>query len=350
MMPENENASPPAGKPASRPVPSTRQNLALLVAILALLFAGWQWYETRQRMADNAQEMNRRLAEAAAASQEERGVQRQLREEIESLQGKLGALEGKLDEYESQSATLQTLYENISRGREESILIEVEHAVTLAGQQLQLAGNVPAAILALQSADARLARLDQGRFLPLRKALAKDMERLNALPLVDLPGISLRLEQIVVGIDKLPVGSYGRPSKMAENENGDSAPVVLPWWRRTASDLWQELKGLIRIQRFDRAEPPLLAPGQDYLLRENIKLRLLNARLALFAHDQATFRSELKAAGDTLDSYFDSRDKAVQADQALIKQLLVGATEVQAPSLAETQTALRALREGKEKK
>ncbi len=348
MTQENENASPPAGKPESRPVPSTRQNLALLVAILAVLLAGWQWYETRQRLAANEQEMLNRLAQAAAASQEERGVQRQLREEIESLQGKLGAMEEKLDEYESQSATLQTLYENISRGREESILIEVEHAVTLAGQQLQLAGNVQAAILALQSADARLARLDQGRVLLLRKALAKDLERLNALPLVDLAGISLRLEQIVVGVDKLPLGSYGRPSEKAQND--DMAEVPLPMWRRALGDLWREIRGLIRIQRFDRAEPPLLAPGQDYLLRENIKLRLLNARLALFAHDQATFRNELKAAGDSLGTYFDTRDKAVQVDQAAIKQLLAGATEVQAPSLAETQSSLRALREGKEKK
>ena len=348
MTQENENASPSAGKPASRPVPSTRQNLALLVAILAVLLAGWQWYETRQRLAANEQEMLNRLAQAAAASQEERGVQRQLREQIESLQGKLGAMEEKLGEYESQSATLQTLYENISRGREESILIEVEHAVTLAGQQLQLAGNVPAAILALQSADARLARLDQGRVLLLRKALAKDLERLNALPLVDLAGISLRLEQIVVGVDKLPLGSYGRPSEKAQND--DMAEVPLPLWRRALSDLWREIRGLIRIQRFDRAEPPLLAPGQDYLLRENIKLRLLNARLALFAHDQATFRNELKVAGDTLGTYFDTRDKLVQADQAAIKQLLAGATEVQAPSLAETQSALRAVREGKEKK
>ena len=341
MMPENDNASLPAAKP----VPSTRQNLALLVAVLALLLAGWQWYETRQQLAANEQEMSGRLAQMVAASQEERGVQKQLQEEIAALQGKLGALEGKLDEYESQSATLQTLYENISRGREEATLLEVEQAITLAGQQLQLAGNVPAAILALQTADARLARLDQGRFLPLRKALVKDLERLNTVPLVDLPGISQRLEQIVVSVDKLPLGSYGRPSEKAKNE--ETTEVRLPWWQRTLSDLWQELRGLIRIQRFDRAEPPLLAPGQDYLLRENLKLRLLNARLALFAHDQVTFRGELKAALDSLGGFFDTRDKAVQADQAVLKQLLATETNVEVPSLVESQAALRALREGK---
>ena len=236
MMHENDNASLTAAKPASKPVPSTRQNLALLVAVLALLLAGWQWFETRQRLAESEQQVTRRLAEAAAASQEERGAQKLLREQVDALQGKLGAFEGKLDDYEGQSAALQSLYENISHSREEATLLEVEQAVTLAGQQLQLAGNVPVAILALQTADARLARLDQGRFLPLRKALAKDLERLSALPFVDVPGISLRLEQIVVGIDKLPLGSYGRPSEKAENARAGDA---LPWWQRTGSEIWQ---------------------------------------------------------------------------------------------------------------
>jgi len=343
MMPENDNVSIPVPKP----VPSTRQNLALLVAVLALLLAGWQWFETRQRLAESEQQVTRRLAEAAAASQEERGAQKLLREQIDALQGKLGAFEGKLDEYEGQSAALQSLYENVSRSREEAALLEVEQAITLAGQQLQLAGNVPVAILALQTADARLARLDHSRFLPLRKALAKDLERLNALPFVDVPGISLRLEQIIVSVDKLLLGSYGRPSEKAENGKTDA---VLPWWQRTGSEIWQELKGLIRIQRFDRDEPPLLAPGQAFFLRENLKLRLLNARLALFSHDQATFRSELKAANDVLGSYFDTRDKGVQGAQATLKQLLATETNVVAPSLGESQAALRTLHNGKEKK
>ena len=347
MMPENDNASLGAAKPAPAPAPSTRQNLALLLAVLALLVAGWQWYETRQQLAENEQEVARRLAEAAAASQEERGAQKQLREQVEALQGKLGAFESKLDDYESQSAALQTLYENIARSREEATLLEVEQAVTLAGQQLQLAGNVPVAILALQTADGRLARLDQARYLALRKALARDLERLNALPFVDVPGISLRLEQIIASIDKLPLASYGRPSEKAENA---AAPVTLPWWQRTAGELWQELKGLIRIQRFDREEPELLAPGQDFFLRENLKLRLLNARLALLSRDQATYRSELKVANDSLGRYFDTRDKGVQGDQATLKQLLATETNVQAPGLGETQAALRALRDGKEKK
>ena len=347
MMPENDNASLGATKPAPASAPSTRQSLALLLAVLALLVAGWQWFETRQRLAENEQEVARRLAEAAAVTQEERGAQKQLREQVEALHGKLGAFESKLDDYESQSAALQTLYENIARSREEATLLEVEQAVTLAGQQLQLAGNVPVAILALQTADARLARLDQARTLPLRKALAKDLERLSALSFVDVPGISLRLEQVIVSVDQLPLVNDGRPSAKAEKDVNADTP---PWWQRTGSEIWQELKDLVRIQRFDREEPPLLAPGQAFFLRENLKLRLLNARLALLSREHAIFRSELKAATDALGRYFDTRDKRVQAEQAILKQLLAGETDVQAPGLGETQAALRTLRVGKEKK
>ncbi len=342
MMPENDNVSISAPKLA----PLTRQNLALLVAVLALLVAGWQWFETRQRLVETEQGVTRRLAEAAAANQEERGAQKQLREQLEALQGKLGAFESKLDGYENQSATLQTLYENIARSREEATLLEVEQAITLAGQQLQLAGNVPVAILALQTADVRLARLDQARTLPLRKALAKDLERLTALPFVDVPGISLRLEQIIVSVDQWPLASDGRPSAKAENDK----TADTPWWQRTGSEIWQELKDLVRIQRFDREEPPLLAPGQAFFLRENLKLRLLNARLALLSREHAIFRSELKAASDALGRYFDTRDKRVQGDQAILKQLLAGETDIQAPDLGATQAALRTLRDGKDRK
>ncbi|WP_240481748.1 uroporphyrinogen-III C-methyltransferase [Dechloromonas denitrificans] len=335
----------PAALPASPR--SYRQNLTLLIAVVALGLAGWQWLETRQKLADTQQEVTRRLAEAEAGNQEERGAQKQLREQIEDLQSRQGAFEGKLNEFQGQSVALQSLYQDIARSREEALLLEVEQAITLAGQQLQLAGNVPVALLALQTADARLARLDRSAYLPLRKALAKDIERLNALPFVDQAGISLRLEQVVLAAERLPLASYGRPSEKAENA---PAPAAEPWWQGAGRQLWQEIKGLVRIQRFDGTDPALLAPGQEFFLRENLKLRLLNARLALFSRDQTTFRNELKQAQSWLGRHFVVDDKAVQAAQATLGQMAGVALNSDLPNLSETQGALRTLRGGKEKR
>lgn len=348
MMPEND--TPPLQKPAPTPLStgrSSRFGLSLAVAVAALALAGWQWFETRQKLNDLQQEVSRKLSDFDTGNKEERGAQKQTREQIDALQAKLGAVEGRFAEFQAQTEALKALNQDIARGREEATLIEVEQAITLAGQQLQLAGNVPVAVLALQTADSRLARLDRPAYLPLRKALAKDLERLNALPFVDMPGVSLRLEQLIHGIDKLPLTAYGRP---VEKTEAQKAAAAAPWWQRTGGDVWQELKGLVRIQRFDREDPALLAPGQGYFLRENLKLRLLNARLALFSRDQWTYRNELKVAQEWLGKHFDINDKTVAAAQSTLRQMSATEINVELPNLNDTQAALRSLRQGRDKR
>ncbi|PKO35064.1 MAG: hypothetical protein CVU34_01765 [Betaproteobacteria bacterium HGW-Betaproteobacteria-7] len=319
-----------------------------ILALAALLLAGWQWLETRQQLSETRVEVARRLADAEAMSREDRGARSQLLAQIEGLQAKLGAVEGRLAEFENQGEALQSLYDEMARGREEATLLEVEQAITLAAQQLQLAGNVAVAALALQTADSRLARLDRPVYLPLRTALAKDMARLNSLPFVDVPGLSLRLEEVIIAVDKFPLGAHGRPAEMAPTP---AEPLVGgPWWQQAAREIWQEVKSLVRIQRFDQADQPLLAPGQSFFLRENLKLRLLNARLALLARDYGTFRNELKTAQDWLKRYFASDDKAVKAAQLSLQQLLAADLSIALPTLNDSHAALRDLRNRKEKR
>ena len=126
MTPENDKSSMPPE--ITKPVPRgfAWQKFGFLLALLALLLSGGQWLETRQKLNDAQQEMARRLAEADVGQKEDRGAQKELREQIEDLQAKLGAVEGKLNEFEGQSATLETLYQDIARGREQATLLEVE--------------------------------------------------------------------------------------------------------------------------------------------------------------------------------------------------------------------------------
>lgn len=343
MMPENDQS------PLSLPVSakSKGQILWRAVALLALLLAGWQWFDSRQKLADIRQEVAQRVSEAS----EERGARNQLREQVESLHARLGAVDGRLAEFKGQSETLQALYQDVARSREEATLLDVEQAVTMAAQQLQLAGNVPVARLALKAADNRLAGLEQSRYQVLRKALAKDLERLEALPAVDVSGMSQQLEQLVAEVDKLPLAAYVRPSEKIE----PGSPVLpeavaLPWWQILGDDIWQELKGLIRIQRFDVEAPELLAPGQAFFLRENLKLRLLSARLALLGRDQPTFRSELKMALAWLGQHFDTNDKATLGAQTVLRRLSSADVAVELPSLKDSQEILRSLRQDKGKK
>lgn len=342
-----ESTSPTVVPPVRILTAPAWRNPWLYVALALVALVAWQWMETRARLADTRQELARRLADSDAAGREERGALKQALEQVAALQAKVGALEAQQDEFQGQSEALQNLYQELASRRDEATLLEVEQAVTLAAQQLQLAGNVQAAVLALQSADARLAALGRPQFMPLRKALAQDLDRLRAVPFVDVPGMSLRLENVLLAVDKLPLAMDQRPAP----EKPAAAPTgELPWWQRLGGGLWQEIKGMVRVQRFDRAEPVLLAPGQDFFLRENLKLRLLNARLALLSRDAWTFRNELKAAQEALSRHFDGNDKAVQAAQAGLKQLAATELNIELPNLNNSLNALRGLRNTREKK
>lgn len=326
------------------------RNPWLILALLGIVLAGWQWLETRIRLADTEQEITRRLTEGASNNQESRNSARQAQEQVVLLQAKLATLEAKQAEFQGQTTALQNLYQELAKSRDDATLLEIEQAVTLAAQQMQLAGNVQAAVLALQTADAKLARLDRPQFIPLRKALSHDLERLRALPFVDVPGISLKLENMVSSIDTLALAMDERP-RPQEKPRSKAAGSEAPWWERAGDELWQEVKGLVRIQRFDRAEPVLLAPGQSFFLRENLKLRLLNARLALFARDQWTYRNDLKTAREWMERHFDSRDKTVQTTLAGLRQLSAADINIELPNLNESLTALRGFKStGKEKK
>ena len=333
MMPENDNPLSPGKHVSSR---SLWRRPGFYVAVIAIALAGAADLDMRRQMSE--------LKQAFAARQND---DRTAQTALNALREEMAALQTKVGELEELNESLQSGYQELSHGSEEASLLEVEQAVTLAAQQLQLAGNVRVAVLALQGADARLARVDWPQYLPLRKALAKDIERLNALSVVDVPGISLRLEQLIGGIDKLPLAAYGRPPAKAEKS---PASGELPAWKRIAGELWQELRGLVRIQRFDSEEAPLLAPGQDFFLRENLKLRLLNARLAVLSHDQWTFRNELKIAEEWLGRYFVADDKVVLADQAALHQLQASEINVELPGLRDSQAALRTLHNVKEKR
>lgn len=338
-----DNPTPPneLTPPAARR--SVRRGPWIFLVLAVVLLAVWQWLATRQQS-----EMAGRLAAAETAAKEDRDARAQLLEQIATLQTRLGTAETRLAEFETRGEALQGLYDDMTRGREEASLLEVEQAITLAAQQLQLAGNVSVAVLALQAADSRLARLDRPLYLPLRAALAKDLARLNSLSFVDVPGLSLRLEEIVSAVDKLPLIALGRPGEVTSS--ADEVPVVRSWWQQAGHEIWQEVKGLVRIQRFDQSDQPLLAPGQSFFLRENLKLRLLNARLALLARDHATFRNELTAAQGWLKRYFAADDKAVKAALASLQQLLASDLSVALPTLNDSHAALRDLRNRKEKR
>lgn len=327
---------------------------ALLLALIALGGAGWsiwQARDTRLQSVELREELARRLSDGESIATEARGIVRQQQEVIASLQGKLGALESKVETTEGQAAALEALYQEFSRSREDGVIAEVEQAVALAAQQLQIAGNVEAALIALQEAEARLAIHDRGQLASLRRALGADIDALRLQPVLDVSGLSLRLERLLERADALPFAFEGQlpleaavGSEMGPADSGGLAGWMAGAWRFTqalTADVWHEVRTLVRVERLDQDDPVLLAPAQNTFLRENLKIRLLTARLALLARDGRTYEADLSQARAWVERFFDLRDERVQAALNELKALESVKVRYEPPDLSGTFTALR---------
>ena len=345
----SDNAPPAldAGQRVSRSAPAWRSStLALVLAVIAIVLATWQWYDERSRTSALREDVATRLSEADAQTRDSRSVAEEGRETMAGVREKLAALENRLAESQKQQAALEALYQELSRNREEWLYAEIEQSLVVASQQLQLAGNANAALRALQAADARLQRLDRPQLTALRKAINRDIERLKAAPQVDTVAISARLDSIVAQVDQLPLAMDSRPQPVqaaAAQEAEDNL------WTRFWRDTWQEMKQLIRVQQLEKPDAVLLAPAQAYFLRENLKLRLLGARLALLARDATGYKADLKAARDWLGRYYDTRHKGVAQAVAALRSLHDAEIGVEPPEIGATLEAMRNLRAARER-
>ena len=155
---------------ADAPARSRSLILALIAVALAAGLATLYWLaDARNRIGATQEELARRLRDIEHDAREARSVARQSHEAMREAHVRLAQLDARLAESQSQSLALEALYQELSRNRDEWQLAEIEQILAIASQQLQLAGNVRAALLALQLAEARLAKADRPQFAPVRR-------------------------------------------------------------------------------------------------------------------------------------------------------------------------------------
>jgi uroporphyrin-3 C-methyltransferase len=321
-------------------------NIGSVLAVIALGLASWQVLDSRQRINGIEQELAKRLAESASQNTESRVISTQAQEATREIQVKLGLLETKLQESQDQQVALEALYQELSRNRDEWALADIEQTLAIASQQLQLSGNVRAALIALQSVDSRLQRLDKPQFIGLRKALSKDIERLKALPFVDTVGISLRLDGLIAVVDQLPLAYQ---SVQHETTNVAREQTKGQWWQQLWHEVWQDLRQLVQIHRMERADAPILAPSQAYFLRENLRLRLISARIALLQHDETSYKEDLKAVREWINRYYDGSAKITKEALATLRQLSESTVGIETPDISGSLDAVRNLKIARER-
>lgn len=378
VAPASPTPPPTPAAPVAAPVaPPARNTGAVVVAWLALGAAAGAlavsvslWSKLDQAQQELARRSTDTLAQASAA----RSVAAQSQALTQDLQARLGVAEVKISEVTLQRSQLEELMQSLSRSRDDSLLQDLESTLQLAQQQSQLTGSAQPLISALQAADQRIARSVQPRLNPVQKAIVRDIERLQTAALMDLPVLAERIDALVRQIDELPlVNGLAAPavapvpapaasasgtksaSVYASGTSGtDAASVLSQWWTQYSQvaldwvqpwlDAVQQRTGqLVRVSRLDHPEAALLAPEQGFFLRENLKLKLLNTRLALLSRQTETVRTDLQATDALLQRYFDPQAKPTVQARAALARLQQDLKQTAQPRPDETLGALAAV-------
>ncbi|BAN22440.1 fused uroporphyrinogen-III synthase HemD/membrane protein HemX [Caballeronia insecticola] len=317
--------------------------LLWLVIVVLAVAAGAGAFVLNRKFDRADTQMSQRLAQADEQSADLRAKADQAASATTALSTQIIQLQGKLADAETHSQALQQQYQDLAANRDDWTVAEVEQILSSASQQLQLTGNVQLALFALQSADTRLAATTGPQVVAIRKAIALDIDKLKATPTTDLSGLAIKLDTAIDQIDQLPLAGEApiapahaqaaAPANSASIAAATGEPRWKVLWRQITSGIGQQLSSLVSVRRIDNADAMLTSPDQGYFVRENVKLRLLSARLSLLSRSEPTLKSDLHAADAALARYFDPASKKVQAVRDLVKQVDQASFAVAVPNL-----------------
>jgi uroporphyrin-III C-methyltransferase len=323
---------------------------ALAAAALALSIS------TDQRVRQLEAELVKRQSDSSNQASEARLLARQAEQGAREAAAKLALLEARLAETALQRTQIEELIQGLARSRDENVLADIDAALRVALQQSAITGSVEPLVATLRQADERLARFNQPRLERVRRAVAQDLERVRSAGLTDFNGLAARIDELIRQVDELPLlatpQALGVPRVGArEGAAAAALPASAPAatdstaarWTAFGQYLWSEVKGLVRVTRIDSPEAVMLAPEQALFLRENLKLRLLNARLALLSRQFDTAQADLREAGAVLDRWFDRSARRVVVASDTVRQVSSQARQVVVPRPDATLAAIATL-------
>lgn len=315
---------------AAAPRTSRLALTALLgVSVLALGLSAALW----QRLGTIQEQLARQSADAGANAIEARALARQAQELARDTAARQALADGRLSEVALQRTQLEALMQTLSRSRDDTLVVDIESSLRLAHQQAQLTLSPEPLLAALRVADQRLASTGEPRLARVRAAIGRDIDRIKAASVTDVPGLLVKIDEVVRLVDDLPLANaVGMP------RSSTPAPDAPPtqWWRRWADAVGDEARRLVRVSRIDRPDAVLVAPEQAFFLRENLKLRLLNARLSLLARQTEAARADVAVAAQALFQYFDPAARRTQQAAGVLQQVQGQLRTVELPRVDET--------------
>lgn len=371
----DSKAARPQPKAARTPTRSGLRIALVLVVIVALALAGGLWYQQKIFKRVNA-DLESRMASASSVASQAREQAQQAVALAQSQAQQLGALQASLRESQAHYQSLEQAFQTLTdSGSDLALVNDIDHLVTIAHQQLALGGNVANAIVALETAQARLARANRSSLASLQQTINGDLDRLRMAATVDVPTLSRQLDTLggLIATAPLLVPDAAAPGLPAaapapadggaaaqHGDRSDNTANGAGWWRQAAAGVrawsagtWASLRHdmgqFISIRRADNPAALLMSPDQASQLRENLRLRVMTAQLALLMRQPGVWKSETRALAQALDTRYDKQAAETRQARKIAEGLADTAIDEKLPTVANSLQALQALRDARAK-
>lgn len=317
---------------------------ALVLAALGLGTSGFLFVQGQNVLKNQELAFNQKIDKAALGESENAALLKDNLNRQAAIQSELDRLDGNVKANGEQILEMQKSYRELTKGRADWLVDETETILNLAAQQLVLTGNIQTAVGVLEHIDSRLSRFNQAELLPIKQAVSSDLAELKNRPYVDISGTALRLDRLETAVSGLPLMLDGvlKPGVQVKNEAASAS-----WWQNVWEKSLGTLKGLVEIRRLENNDAMLISPEQAYFVRENLRLRLLDARTALMQRNSEVYQGDLNNAEAAVRQYFDAKSPATQSwlkELAELKELDVRMTADD--GLKASLNAVRAYRDG----
>lgn len=317
---------------------------AIVLALLGLGASGFLFVQGQNVLKNQELEFNQKIDKAALGESENASFLKDNLNRQTAIQAELDRLNNGQKNNSDQILQLQKAYQELLKGRINWLVDEAESMLNTASQQLMLSGNLQGAVSVLEHIDSRLSRFEQPELIPIKQAISNDLAALKNRPYVDISATALRIDRLETGISGLPLVLDGVLKPGAAPVEATNSGT---WWENTWEKSLNALKGLVEVRHLDSNDAMLISPDQTYFIRENLRLRLLDARIALLQHNGEVYQSDLNNVEATVKQYFDSKSPATQSwlkELAELKALDV--RMISDDSLKASLSAVRAYQEG----
>lgn len=315
--------------------------LATVAIVLAALLGGGLAIQMQQQQTQYEAQITALRAEL---NQTRSAVDTQLAEVTQQAEAKATEVTHRAETVlEQQQKSIQSLQLAMAdvKGRRPNdwLLAEADYLVKLAGRKLFLEHDVESATQLMESADQRIASLNDPSLTPLRKAMANDITKLKSVPLIDRDGLVLRLISLQQQVDALPLANAILPDAPQEIQQVVSDDIN-NWQDNLMTSLKDFAENFITFRTRDGNVIPLLSPEQHFYLKENVKAKLETAIKSVYVEQQEIYTTSLKTAQEWSTSFFNQNDNTVQTFQSTLAKLAEQKVQVDYPVKLETQKQL----------